>query len=161
MAKYGWKLDGEAVSVTWESEKNLDEVKKRVAFYISGCGCNKGQAVCTSSRCGCVCNARLCGPACKCPENVCKNIELSSSLPVALGTACESTPDIFSTDESDGYSEEEELEVREIQECETDHIMQTIFDGIVFIVKLLHSFPHTIGLPCICIIPSLSVYLFV
>ncbi len=61
---YGWKNQGNGrISIDWDSNSNLNEIRDRVAFITKGCGCKGG---CLSNRCSCKRSNKYCGPGCIC-----------------------------------------------------------------------------------------------
>ena len=48
---FGWRLQSDAVSVEWDSEENVEQVRQRVSFLTHGCSCKTG---CSTRRCKCV-----------------------------------------------------------------------------------------------------------
>ena len=66
--KYGWRTDGNAISVVWDTEEHMAAVRSRVMLLTRGCSCKSG---CVTRRCKCYRSGR-CGPGCKCTG--CKNV---------------------------------------------------------------------------------------
>ena len=33
----GWAMDGGTLKIEWDSQQNIEEVKKRILYYTSGC----------------------------------------------------------------------------------------------------------------------------
>ena len=65
---FGWMVNGNVISVEWDSPENIRQVKNRAAFLTHGCNCKTG---CTTLRCKCVKSGRQCGPGCGCCQ--CQN----------------------------------------------------------------------------------------
>jgi len=40
---YRWAMDGGTLKNVWDSQKNIEEVKKRILYYTSGCRCHSGK----------------------------------------------------------------------------------------------------------------------
>ena len=60
---FGWIVNGNVISVEWDSPENIRQVKNRVTFLTHGCNCKTG---CTTLRCKCVKSGRQYGPGCGC-----------------------------------------------------------------------------------------------
>lgn len=61
---YGWKQpDSKTLSIDWDSDNNVSEIRARVALIKRGCGCKTG---CHTARCKCKKAGHHCGPGCKC-----------------------------------------------------------------------------------------------
>ena len=69
MTEYGWTLQENVLSVTWDSEENMRTVKDRVSALLQGCKCVTG---CSTARCGCQKKKRECSVGCECTN--CTNI---------------------------------------------------------------------------------------
>ena len=106
---YGWAMDGGTLKIVWDSQKNIEEVKKRILYYTSGCRCHSGELLCSSIRCGCVCKGQECGPACKQCEDRCVNTGQTQRNPSSptLDISSDPTLEISSEDAEDVLSSDE------------------------------------------------------
>ena len=64
----GWKMTNNELSIDWESDENMTQIRQAVALIKKGCGCKTG---CNSSRCKCKKAGNYCF-GCKCIE--CNNL---------------------------------------------------------------------------------------
>ena len=71
LTDYGWKVEGDALSYDWDSDKNSTDIRQRVQRLLNGCHCRTG---CTTARCSCRGNGRDCSEGCECVN--CKNIHV-------------------------------------------------------------------------------------
>ena len=71
---FGWTLTDNCLTIDWDSDTNLSQVRDRVAFIKKGCGCRTG---CLTARCKCKKAAHHCGPGCKCTG--CTNVPTAAS----------------------------------------------------------------------------------
>ena len=77
LQNYGWELNGDFV---WECNHNIDEVKKRIQYLTTGCGCKKG---CKTRQCRCNAKHQKCGPGMYMyPHMYVKNLCLPSNISV-------------------------------------------------------------------------------
>ena len=68
---FGWKVNGNKVSVEWDSPDNIQQVRNRVAFLTHRSGCKTG---CATARCKCVKAGHQWGAGCGCNHHSeCKN----------------------------------------------------------------------------------------
>ena len=104
LQSYGWKQpDPSTLSIDWDSELNITQIKDRVSLIQRGCGCKTG---CQNACCKCRKGGRHCGPGCKCQG--CVNVLIQQSdldLPSSL------------------ESEESDVDL----EKEVDNIMDDVF----------------------------------
>lgn len=50
MTNYGWRLDDGNLKVVWDTDENMQSIRKRVEILLQGCKCKTG---CTTARCSC------------------------------------------------------------------------------------------------------------
>ena len=61
---HGWKQpDQNTLSIDWDSESNVSQIRSRVDLICKGCGCKTG---CHTARCKCKKRHQCCGVGCKC-----------------------------------------------------------------------------------------------
>ena len=65
---FGWRVQSDTVSVEWDSEENVEQVRQRISFLTHGCSYKTG---CSTHRCKCVKAGQHCGPGCSC--TICQN----------------------------------------------------------------------------------------
>jgi len=137
---YGWAMDRGTLKIVWDSQKNIEEEKKRILYYTSGCRCHSGELLCSSIRCGCVCKGQQCGPACKQCGDGCVNTGQTQRnlLSPTLGISSDPTLDISSEDAedklpSDELSSDEELVTDEtdINDPDIQQIMREVFGNVM------------------------------
>ena len=73
MQNYGWKLVDNKLTVIWDLDKNIENVKSGIRLWTMGCSCKTG----CSLRCGCRKRKSACGHSCKCTSS-CTNIASSN-----------------------------------------------------------------------------------
>lgn len=74
LLNYGWKQpDSSTLSIDWDSDTNVTQIRERVSLIRKGCGCKTG---CQTSRCKCKKGSHYCGLGCKCQG--CMNLPLTS-----------------------------------------------------------------------------------
>ena len=72
LEEFGWNNDGGKLTVKWESDQNIQNVRSRVAFLTHGYNCKTG---CGTKRCKCVKAEHPCGPGCSCTKhNECQKL---------------------------------------------------------------------------------------
>ena len=59
----GWIEDNGKLAIDWESQENIQKVRKRVDLLLKGCACKTG---CKTNRCSCKRNCLACSPGCRC-----------------------------------------------------------------------------------------------
>ena len=79
---FGWMVNGNVISVEWDSPENIRQLKNRVAFLTHGCNCKTG---CTTLLCKCVKSGHQCGPGCGCCQ--CQNQSREGSYVYKFRTA--------------------------------------------------------------------------
>ncbi len=94
------------LTIDWDSENNVTNVKERVALIRKGCNCKTG---CSTARCKCKKSNFQCGPGCKCLG--CTNLPIE-----AVGQS-----NAESVDSSDDSSTESDLD------NQVDQLMVDIF----------------------------------
>ena len=134
-------MDGGTLKIEWDSQQNIEEVKKRILYYTSGCRCHSGELLCSSKRCGCVrSKGQECGPACKQCGDRCVNTGQTQSSPLSptLNTSSDPTLDISSEDAEDELSSDELSSDEELVTDETDindpdiqQIMREVFRNVI------------------------------
>ena len=70
ITNYGWTVNENMLSVSWDSESNMKAVRERVSVLFKGCKCATG---CKTKRCGCRKGGNTCSVGCDCKN--CKNQE--------------------------------------------------------------------------------------
>ena len=130
-------MDGGTLKIEWDSQQNIEEVKKRILYYTSGCRCHSGELLCSSKRCGCVRKGQECGPAC---NNVGIGV-LTQDRHKGIHhhlLAVNPTLDISSEDaenelSSDELSSDEELVTDEtdINDPDIQQIMREVFRNVI------------------------------
>ena len=77
---YGWKQqEPDTLSIDWDSEHNIHDIRARVSLLKKGCGSKTG---CQTSRCKCKKAGHHCGPGCKCQG--CVNLPTQSESSISL-----------------------------------------------------------------------------
>ena len=71
MVGNGWV---ETIKVQWDSDKNVEKIKQRVANLMKGCSC---KAACRTARCGCKKRGEECREGCACKD--CENVTYLNS----------------------------------------------------------------------------------
>lgn len=66
---YGWSIKSNKLHVIWDTEENIENIKKGIRLWTDGCSCKTS---CVSLRCGCKKRGSHCCPGCKCGSS-CKN----------------------------------------------------------------------------------------
>ena len=104
--------DSSTLTIDWDSNENIANIRSAVALIKKGCGCKMG---CISARCRCKRGGVYCGPGCKCVR--CCNLP-SSTCP---------DPDtaVLEADECDKSGSDADGDL----EREVDQIMTDIFGG--------------------------------
>ena len=74
MVGNGWVEDGDNIKVQWDSDKNRETIKQRVANLMKGCSCKAG---CRTARCGCKKRGEECREGCACKD--CENVTYLNS----------------------------------------------------------------------------------
>ncbi|CAH1799207.1 unnamed protein product [Owenia fusiformis] len=92
------KDNNDTISCVWDSEENVEKVRRNVLFLTRGCACKSG---CKTRRCKCNSFNKECGPGCKCKD--CKNPKGSCTLQVDFQSDSSSSEDetIHSDSEND------------------------------------------------------------
>ena len=114
---HGWKQpDQNTLSIDWDSESNVSQIRSRVDLICKGCGCKTG---CHTVRCKCKKRHQCCGVGCKCSG--CTNLPLQA-------TSHPSNTDLETTD-SDSSSEDEDdhTEDHTFGSMSVDDIMMEVF----------------------------------
>jgi len=107
-------MDEDTLKIERDSQKNIEEVKKRILYYTSGCRCHSGELLCSSKRCGCVHKGQEYGHACKQCGDKCVNTGQAQRNPLAP------TLDISSEDAEEELSSDELSSDEELVTDETD-----------------------------------------
>ena len=126
ITKYGWSLNGDSLSVVWESQKNIEEVKQRILYYTSGCKCRSGSRLCNSKRCSCVRNKQPCGPACMQCGDRCVNTGQSEIHSSPLNEGSETSSDEQNSEDETTCENEEVIDDPEIEQ-----IMREVFGNVL------------------------------
>lgn len=63
VTQYGYSLEGGSLSVIWDSPTNMQKVDDLVKELTTGCKCKSG---CTTRRCSCNKNHKVCSAGCSC-----------------------------------------------------------------------------------------------
>ena len=63
LSEYGWKVQDDHLTIEWDTDDNMDAIRKRVATLLKGCGCKTG---CQTPQCGCKAKGQACGEGCNC-----------------------------------------------------------------------------------------------
>lgn len=63
LSEFGWLIDGDSLTIHWDSAENVTAVQQRVASLLKGCKCKTG---CATSHCGCKKKKRYCSAGCEC-----------------------------------------------------------------------------------------------
>ena len=109
LGDYGWKQPQQnTLTIEWDSDSNLSEIKERVGLIRKGCSCKTG---CKTARCKCRKKTSHCGPGCKCIG--CTNLPLETDGQPNNDADCED-----SSDESSATSD---------LEGEVDQLMADVF----------------------------------
>ena len=107
----GWKHpDSSTLTIDWDSDDNMANIRSVVALIKKGCGCKMG---CISARCKCKKGGSYCGPGCKCVR--CCNLP--------SGTRQDPDTAVIEADEGD----ESGSDLDDYLEREVDQIMNDIF----------------------------------
>ena len=109
----GWKQSGSNVlSVDWDSDENISEIRTRVSLIRKGCGCKTG---CTSFRCKCKKAGAHCGPGCKC--TTCYNLPNTTADCDLEMFDVDSETEMADGSDSDGINEEIDEIMNEVFGC--------------------------------------------
>ena len=103
----GWKVQHGSLTVKWDSDANIERIKKNIVFLMKGCKCKGG---CNDRRCGCFKQHKDCGPGCKCSN--CKN--LHNGRGACKGTKSQKCPRLSESDVENTF----ENEIREVNKNE-------------------------------------------
>ena len=112
----------------WDVPENIQRVKERVEYVLSGCKCKTG---CGTRRCKCRKSGRSCGPGCHC--HGCVNVPNSNGDPETDDLEDTVAVDVMRAEsEQQEYmneSDEDSDDVEEDNDSETEQIMTSVFGG--------------------------------
>ena len=100
------------LKVVWEVQANIDKAKACLEFVLTGCKCKTG---CSTRRCSCKKNGRICGPSCGCIN--CTN-STHTPVPSSSDTADLEIQDLLNEVVEDEYVDDSGDDLEEMREDE-------------------------------------------
>ena len=112
LTDYGWRRENGVLQVDWEVQANIDKAKACLEFVLAGCKCRTG---CSTRRCSCKKNDRMCGPSCNCIN--CTN-STHTPVPSSNDTTDLEVQDLLSEPTENEYVDDSGDDLEEMREDE-------------------------------------------
>ena len=130
LTEFGWSVsDDGSVCVIWDSDKNINEIRKCVLYLTRGCGCKGG---CVNNRCKCKKEGRICTPGCSCRN--CENCNNAGTSAPSANEEHVNNPDSLSEGIPENLQnvslQEHDLELEDIESDISDSESESDIESV-------------------------------